>query len=89
MLQAKLNHLGLSPRETEVLGLVVGSKTNSEIGTILGISPRTVQKHLERIYVRLGVEKRAAAAIVRNALLFNDLRPWDFSSPCSVPCRAI
>lgn len=64
VLQAKLNHLGLSPRETEVLRWVVGNKTNPEIGTILGISPRTVQKHLERIYVRLGVENRAAAASV-------------------------
>jgi DNA-binding CsgD family transcriptional regulator len=53
--------LGLSPRETEILVWVVNGKTNSEIGTILGISPRTVQKHLERIYGRLGVENRHAA----------------------------
>ncbi len=53
--------LGLSRRETEVLGWVSQGKTNSEIGTILGISPRTVQKHLERIYSRLGVENRHAA----------------------------
>ncbi len=69
---AKLNHLGLSPRETEVLGWVVGNKTNPEIGTILGISPRTVQKHLERIYVKLGVENRASAAsIAREAEHFS------------------
>lgn len=64
VLPASLSLLGLSPRETDVLGWVVGSKTNPEIGAILGISPRTVQKHLERIYVKLGVENRAAAASV-------------------------
>lgn len=53
--------LGLSPRETEILVWVVNGKTNSEVGTILGISPRTVQKHLERIYGWLGVENRHAA----------------------------
>jgi DNA-binding CsgD family transcriptional regulator len=52
---------GLSTRESEILGWVAQGKTNPEIGTILGISPRTVQKHLERIYSRLGVENRHAA----------------------------
>lgn len=40
---------------------VAEGKTNPEIGTILGISPHTVQKHLERAYKRLGVENRHAA----------------------------
>jgi DNA-binding CsgD family transcriptional regulator len=39
----------------------VQGKTNPEIGMILDISPRTVQKHLEHIYGRLGVENRHAA----------------------------
>ncbi|MCS6305724.1 MAG: helix-turn-helix transcriptional regulator [Nitrospira sp.] len=54
--------LGLTRRESEILCWVAQGKTNPEIGTILGISPRTVQKHLERIYARLGVENRTAAA---------------------------
>lgn len=58
---ASMAQLGLSARETEILKWVVEGKTNPEIGTILGISPRTVQKHLERIYTRLGVENRHAA----------------------------
>lgn len=57
----RLYVLGLSKRETEILGWVTKGKTNPEIGTILGISPRTVQKHLERIYGHLGVENRHAA----------------------------
>ena len=57
----RLYVLGLSKRETEILGWVTEGKTNPEIGTILGISPRTVQKHLERIYGRLGVENRHSA----------------------------
>ena len=37
-------------------------KTNRDIGQILGLSPRTVNKHLEHIFTKLGVETRAAAA---------------------------
>ncbi|MDP3090775.1 MAG: helix-turn-helix transcriptional regulator [Nitrospira sp.] len=57
----KLSHFGLSRRETEILGWVVQGKTNPEVAMILGISARTVQKHLEHIYGRLGVENRHAA----------------------------
>jgi DNA-binding CsgD family transcriptional regulator len=53
---------GLSPREAQVLGWVSQGKTNKEIGMILGLSPRTVQKHLEHIYEKIGVESRTAAA---------------------------
>jgi DNA-binding CsgD family transcriptional regulator len=56
-----LAHLGLSQRESEILSWVVQGKTNPEIGAILGISPRTVHKHMGRIYTRLGVENRHAA----------------------------
>jgi len=56
--------LGLSPRESEILGWVAQGKTNPEIGIILSISHRTVHKHLERIYYRLGVENRTAATAV-------------------------
>ena len=55
--------LGLSQREAEVLLWVAQGKTNIEIGIILGLSPRTVQKHLERIFQKLGVETRTAAAM--------------------------
>lgn len=54
--------LGLTRRETTVLVWVAAGKTNVEIGFILGISPRTVQKHLEHIFTKLGVETRTAAA---------------------------
>ena len=57
----------LTPREIEVLAWVGKGKTNRDIGDILGMSPRTVNKHLEHIYVKLGVETRtAAAALVRS-----------------------
>jgi DNA-binding NarL/FixJ family response regulator len=52
----------LTAREAEVLNWLAAGKTNRDIGEILGTSPRTVNKHLERIYVKLGVETRAAAA---------------------------
>lgn len=53
---------GLTSREAEVLAWVVQGKTNPEIGIILGIRARTVGKHLERVYSKLGVETRTAAA---------------------------
>ena len=57
-----LQQLGLTPRESEVLHWVRESKTNKDIGTILRSSPRTVGKHLERVFAKLGVETRTAAA---------------------------
>lgn len=54
--------LSLTSREAEVLLWISRGKSNREIGEILGISPRTVNKHLEQVFVKLGVENRAAAA---------------------------
>lgn len=54
---------GLSRRESEVMKWVARGKANSEIGMILYISPRTVSKHLENIYCKLGVECRTAAVV--------------------------
>ena len=53
---------GLTSREAEVLLWISRGKPNRDIGEILNISPRTVNKHLEQIFVKLGVENRAAAA---------------------------
>jgi DNA-binding CsgD family transcriptional regulator len=53
---------GLSRRETQVLEWVSRGKTNKEIGAILDVSPRTVQKHLEHVYRKLNVTTRTAAA---------------------------
>jgi DNA-binding CsgD family transcriptional regulator len=52
--------LPLSGREREIVVLVAAGKTNSEIGQLLQISARTVQKHLENIFRKLGVETRTA-----------------------------
>jgi DNA-binding CsgD family transcriptional regulator len=57
-----LQRLGLTPREAEVLHWVGSGKTNPEIGAILRSRPRTVAKHLERIFAKLGVDTRGAAA---------------------------
>ena len=58
VLKAKLN---LTLREAEVLVWLARGKANRDIGEILGLSPRTVNKHLEQIYAKIGVENRAAA----------------------------
>jgi DNA-binding CsgD family transcriptional regulator len=54
--------LELTTREAQVLLWISRGKSNREIGEILNISPRTVNKHLEQVFVKLGVENRAAAA---------------------------
>lgn len=62
---ADLNRLleaALTPRETEVVTWLARGKTNRDIAEILGMSHRTVNKHLEHIFEKLGVETRAAAA---------------------------
>jgi CheY-like chemotaxis protein/DNA-binding CsgD family transcriptional regulator len=52
----------LTAREAEVLYWVVKGKINRDIADILGASPATVKKHLERVFMKLGVETRTAAA---------------------------
>lgn len=63
---AALLPLGLTLREAEVLYWVAEGKSSPEIGLLLALSPRTVEKHLENIYPKLGVENRASA--IRTAL---------------------
>lgn len=57
-----LSRFGVTQREGEVLSWVAQGKTNEQIGAILSISHRTVGKHLERVYEKLGVETRTSAA---------------------------
>jgi DNA-binding NarL/FixJ family response regulator len=59
----------LTAREVDVLRWIACGKSNRDIGEILGLSPRTVNKHLEQIYVKLGVENRASAAVMASRML--------------------
>ena len=59
----------LTDREIEVLRWVSCGKTNKDIADILQLSPRTVNKHLEHIYIKLGVETRTAATSVAMAAM--------------------
>lgn len=59
-----LRQTGLTRREAEVLLWVSYGKTNRTVSEILGISPRTVNKHLEQVFRKLGVETRAAATAI-------------------------
>ncbi len=59
----------LTQREAEVLVWTARGKSNREMSEILNISPRTVNKHLERIFIKLGVENRAAATSVAMSML--------------------
>jgi DNA-binding CsgD family transcriptional regulator len=52
----------LTKREREIVDLVAEGRTNGEIAVVLTVAPATVRKHLENIYVKLGVHTRTAAA---------------------------
>jgi DNA-binding CsgD family transcriptional regulator len=65
-LVAAPNTFGLSKRQSDVAQWICNGKSNSEIAAILGISPRTVQKHVEHIFEKLGVESRIALAAFLN-----------------------
>lgn len=62
-------HFGLTEREAEVLLWLSRGKTNQEIGQILSMSPRTVNKHLETVFRKMGVENRTSAAAQSLGLL--------------------
>ena len=64
-----LNTLGVTEREAEVLYWVAQGKTSPEIAIILGAALKTVKKHLQRIYEKLGVETRTAAALRASEVL--------------------
>lgn len=62
VIEALVQAFGLTAREAEVLYWVVKGKINRDIADIVGASPATVKKHLERILPKMGVETRTAAA---------------------------
>lgn len=66
---AALMALGLTTRQAEVAYWVAQGKTNPEIGIILDASPRTIDKHMERILERLGLENRVALLMRAGELL--------------------
>ncbi len=58
------DQFGVTSREADVLLWIANGKTNREIGQILDMSPRTVNKHLEQVFRKLGVENRTSAAAI-------------------------
>jgi len=67
--QERLQTIGLTKREAEVMAWVAQGKSNSDIATILESSPRTVAKHIEHIFGKLNVESRTAAVAESRRLL--------------------
>lgn len=63
---------GLTPREADVLLWTARGKSNKDMSEILNISARTVNKHLEQIFIKIGVENRASATAAATRVL---LRP--------------
>ena len=55
--------VALSPRERDVVRWLMAGKADRDIAELLGISVRTVHKHLQRTYEKLGVENRTAAVM--------------------------
>ena len=69
--EARERYAQLSPREREVLGLIVAGLTNKEIGRALGLSPRTVEAHRAHLFGKLGAPT-LAQLILRYAQLADD-----------------
>jgi DNA-binding CsgD family transcriptional regulator len=61
LLEERHAEVQLTVREREVLAWVAHGKTNSEIAQLLWLAPRTVGKHLENVYAKLGVNTRTGA----------------------------
>jgi len=72
---AALMSLGLTAREAEVLYWIAQGKSNPDTATILGSSVRTVHKHVEHIFQKLGLETRNAATLVALEVLRPTSRP--------------
>jgi DNA-binding CsgD family transcriptional regulator len=64
-----LTRLGVTAREAEVLYWIAQGKSNPDIATILGANVRTVHKHVEHIFQKLGLETRNAAMLVALEIL--------------------
>jgi DNA-binding CsgD family transcriptional regulator len=64
-----LQNLGLTPREAEVLYWITEGKTNPEISTILDTTLHTIKKHNNKLFAKLGVETRMAAARLAMSIL--------------------
>jgi DNA-binding NarL/FixJ family response regulator len=61
---APLEKLGLTPREAEVLLWVAQGKSNGDVAILLGMSEKTVKKHMGNVFEKLGVESRNASTVV-------------------------
>lgn len=68
---------GLTPRELDVLRLVAMGMTTKQIGADLGMTPKTAGNHIERIYQKIGVSTRAAAAMY--AMSHELVDSWDLA----------
>jgi DNA-binding NarL/FixJ family response regulator len=62
-LASRARSMGLTAREGQVLERITLGETDAKIGRSLGISAKTVSKHVEHILLKLGVESRTAAAV--------------------------
>jgi len=60
---ASINPFGLTSRESQILTILAEGKSNTEIATELAVSPQTVKKHLDHIYIKLDVRGRTDAAV--------------------------
>lgn len=66
------DRFALTEREADVLLWLTQGKTNQDIGQILGLSARTVNKHLEQVFQKMGVDNRTAAAVMADRVLWAD-----------------
>jgi DNA-binding CsgD family transcriptional regulator len=65
--EGRLQELGLTPRELEILGAIAGGMSNREIGEKLFVSENTVKTHSRRLFDKLGAKRRTQAVQIGKA----------------------
>lgn len=75
--------MNLSPRQEQILSLIVEGLVDKEIARSLGVSPRTVDSHLQRLFERYRVHSRAS--LVAKWLLEGGVPTWRGSGPAGHP----
>ena len=80
-------HLGLTPRQAEVLHWIAKGKTNEEISKILDCSFHTVKTHISEIFQRLNVPNRAGAIAAAYSMFYSLLQASRISAVRAIPKR--
>ncbi len=70
-----LNEIKITPRDQQVLRLLVQGCSNKEIASYLNISPRTVKQHLRTLFLRAGIKEGRKRVKLATAMFIKEVQP--------------